>query len=77
MDSSQFPPPRDGVNPSRPPLSDETIYAIAAQIIAAVRRRRRDFGEDDILAAVRELPWADEERVTAAVLALLDSPPSA
>jgi hypothetical protein len=74
MHNSEFPPSSassgDGADP---PVSDEAIYEIAAQIRAAVRRP----GTGDILRDDRELPWADEERViaAAAVLDLLERVP--
>lgn len=68
-----FPSPGDGAGPPGPPVSDEAIYEIAAQIRAAVRRP----GTSDILRDDRELSWVDEERViaAAAVLDLLDRLP--
>ena len=68
-----YPSSSDGADPSGTPPSDEVIYAIAAQIRAAARRR----GLSDILREECELPWADEERViaAAAVLDLLERLP--
>ena len=68
-----FPSSGDGADPPGPPMSDEAIYGIAAEIRAAVRRP----GISDVLRDDRQLPWADEERViaAAAVLDLLEQLP--
>ena len=79
MHRSEFPPSGDGAAPPAAPLSDEAIYDIAAEIRAAFRRRGPITSADHILAAGRELPGGDEERVITAlaVLELLEGLPRA
>ncbi|MGZ8493478.1 MAG: response regulator [Gemmatirosa sp.] len=61
----------------RPPrarrLTDDEVRALAAEIRQAVRARRRDDLSDDVLAAHRELSPADEARVEAALLEMLEA----